>query len=189
MAPDKSSLSHRLFETTAQRIAASQTAVQRKQTSRLARHLKLSVLAGLTASGQEKRQQAVSHTAHVDFFPPCVCMRHLSATMASSISLNYATDLQDRQLADEAHWCRQYAKINAVALRKILEQHDRMLHNNSGQHLLQVGLTYCCEKENTFLTLDFAHSICHTLYCASCEFCSSLLDSALAHCVMVFPMI
>lgn len=47
--------------------------------------------------------------------------------------------MQDKQLADEAHWCRQYAKINAVALRKILEQHDRMLHNNSGQRLLQVS--------------------------------------------------
>ena len=54
-------------------------------------------------------------------------------------SVEHATLLlQDRQLADDAHWCRQYAKINAVALRKILEQHDRMLHNNEGQHLLQV---------------------------------------------------
>jgi len=44
-------------------------------------------------------------------------------------------------LADDAHWCREYAKINAVALRKILEQHDRMMHNNEGQHLLQVHST------------------------------------------------
>ena len=80
--PLKSSVSHRLFETTAQRIAASQTAVQRKHTSRLARHLKLSVLAGLTASGQEKRQQAVSQHM-LTLLPPYLCMRHGSATMAT----------------------------------------------------------------------------------------------------------
>ena len=54
----------------------------------------------------------------------------------TSVSIDFM--LQDKHLADDAHWCREYAKINAVALRKILEQHDRMLHNNSGQHLLQV---------------------------------------------------
>lgn len=47
--------------------------------------------------------------------------------------------LQDRHLADQAHWCREYAKVNAVALRKILEQHDKMLHNGAGQMLLKVG--------------------------------------------------
>ena len=46
--------------------------------------------------------------------------------------------LQDRSLADQAHWCREYAKVNAVALRKILEQHDMMLRNGAGQELLQV---------------------------------------------------
>ena len=44
---------------TAQKLAASQTATQRKNTGRLARHFKLSVLASMTASGKEKRQQAV----------------------------------------------------------------------------------------------------------------------------------
>lgn len=66
--------------------------------------------------------------------------------MASTIFLDYVMHLQDKQLADEAHWCRQYAKINAVALRKILEQHDRMLHNSSGRRLLQVNLECCCDR-------------------------------------------
>lgn len=57
------------------------------------------------------------------------------SALAQALSLML---LQDKQLADSAHWCREYAKINAVALRKILEQHDKMLHNSSGQHLLQV---------------------------------------------------
>lgn len=113
---------NRLFETTASKIAASQTATQRKQTGRLARHLKLSVLAGLTAAGKEKRQQA------------------------------------DRQLADDAHWCREYAKINAVALRKILEQHDRIMHNNSGQHLLQACWDDNFNGRHLFQRTDFLHS-------------------------------
>ena len=54
-------MSCRLFEKTAQKIAASQTAVQRKETGRLTRHLKLSLLGSLTAAGKEKRAQAVSH--------------------------------------------------------------------------------------------------------------------------------
>ncbi|KAL3142045.1 hypothetical protein ABBQ32_004677 [Trebouxia sp. C0010 RCD-2024] len=113
---------NRLFETTAQRITASQTAVQRKQTSRLARHLKLSILAGLTASGKEKRQQA------------------------------------DNQLADAAHWCREYAKINAIALRKILEQHDRMLHNSSGQRLLQACWDDTVDGGKGLQSADFLRS-------------------------------
>ncbi len=48
---------------TAQKIAASQTATQRKHTGRLARHFKLSVLAGLSAGSKEKRLQAVSANA------------------------------------------------------------------------------------------------------------------------------
>ena len=48
---------------TAQKIAASQTATQRKHTGRLARHFKLSVLAGLSAGTKEKRLQAVSANA------------------------------------------------------------------------------------------------------------------------------
>ncbi|DBB11107.1 hypothetical protein WJX82_008515 [Trebouxia sp. C0006] len=113
---------NRLFETTAQKIAASQTATQRKHTGRLARHFKLSVLAGLSAGTKEKRLQA------------------------------------DRQLADDAHWCREYAKINAVALRKILEQHDRMMHNNEGQHLLQACWDDNFNGRQVFQQTDFLHS-------------------------------
>lgn len=113
---------NRLFEVTAQKLAASQTATQRKNAGRLARHFKLSVLASMTASGKEKRQQA------------------------------------DRQLADDAHWCREYAKINAVALRKILEQHDKLLHNNNGQHLLQACWDDNFNGRHMFQRTDFLHS-------------------------------
>ena len=63
---------------------------------------------------------------------------------ASFLLIGTSMPLQDKQLADDAHWCREYAKINAVALRKILEQHDKLLHNSNGQHLLQVRLNWHC---------------------------------------------
>lgn len=97
--------------------------------------------------------------------------------MASTIFLDYVMHLQDKQLADEAHWCRQYAKINAVALRKILEQHDRMLHNNSGQRLLQVGLTCCCDRQGLLEQLSNSF-LC--ICVKGCKLCSSLPDFALA---------
>ena len=56
----------------------------------------------------------------------------------SKLLAQKAASMQDRSLADEAKWCREYAKVNAVALRKILEQHDKMLHNGAGQALLKV---------------------------------------------------
>lgn len=113
---------NRLFEMTAQKIANSQTATQRKHTGRLARHFKLSVLAGLTAGSKEKALQA------------------------------------DKQLADSAHWCREYAKINAIALRKILEQHDKMMHNSQGQHLLQACWDDNFNGRHIFKQTDFLHS-------------------------------
>lgn len=87
----------------------------------------------------------------------------------------FAVVLQDNQLADAAHWCREYAKINAVALRKILEQHDRMLHNNSGQRLLQVNLigslTKCASSQSFNVQVSQPHRLLWKLICwFSCVF-------------------
>jgi hypothetical protein len=46
--------------------------------------------------------------------------------------------LQAKELADKAYWCREFAQINAVALRKLLEHHDAMLGSTTGRSLLQV---------------------------------------------------
>lgn len=37
-----------------------------------------------------------------------------------------------------AHWCRQYAAVNSIALRKICKKHDKVCRNMAGQHFLQV---------------------------------------------------
>ena len=48
--------------------------------------------------------------------------------------------LQEREedLAAEAHACREYAKVNAIAMRKVLELHDQLLGSSTGHQLLQV---------------------------------------------------
>ncbi|KAL0021230.1 hypothetical protein WJX79_005078 [Trebouxia sp. C0005] len=38
----------------------------------------------------------------------------------------------EKELADKAYWCRDFAQINAVALRKLLEHHDAMLGSTTG---------------------------------------------------------
>ncbi|DBB00360.1 TPA: hypothetical protein ACH3X1_013705, partial [Trebouxia sp. C0004] len=43
----------------------------------------------------------------------------------------------EKVLADTAYWCREFAQINAVALRKLLEHHDAMLGSTTGRSLLQ----------------------------------------------------
>ena len=37
-----------------------------------------------------------------------------------------------------AEWCRRYAQINSVGLRKILKKHDKMCKNRAGQTYMQV---------------------------------------------------
>ncbi len=37
-----------------------------------------------------------------------------------------------------AEWCRRYAQINSVGLRKILKKHDKMCKNKAGQNYMQV---------------------------------------------------
>ena len=38
----------------------------------------------------------------------------------------------------KAEWCRRYAQINSVGLRKILKKHDKMCKNRAGQTYMQV---------------------------------------------------
>lgn len=44
---------------------------------------------------------------------------------------------QEARMANEAYWCRKYAKANAVALRKILKKHDKLCGNMRGRAYLQ----------------------------------------------------
>lgn len=40
-------------------------------------------------------------------------------------------------LSQKAYWCRKFARVNAVALRKILKKHDKLSHNVRGREFLQ----------------------------------------------------
>jgi hypothetical protein len=40
-------------------------------------------------------------------------------------------------LSQRAYWCRKYARVNAVALRKILKKHDKLCQNVRGREFLQ----------------------------------------------------
>lgn len=42
------------------------------------------------------------------------------------------------ELVRRAEWCRRYAQINAVGLRKILKKHDKMCKNKAGHTYMQV---------------------------------------------------
>ena len=42
----------------------------------------------------------------------------------------------------KAEWCRRYAQINAVGLRKILKKHDKLCKNRLGNTYMQVCI--CC---------------------------------------------
>ena len=52
--------------------------------------------------------------------------------------------LQEREedLAAQAHACREYARVNAIAMRKVLELHDQLLGSSTGHQLLQVRHTH-----------------------------------------------
>ena len=41
------------------------------------------------------------------------------------------------RLAHEAEWCRRYAAINSVSLRKIIKKHGRRCNNRRGYNFLQ----------------------------------------------------
>ena len=50
--------------------------------------------------------------------------------------------LQLDDLVVKAEWCRRYAQINAVGLRKILKKHDKLCRNKLGNTYMQVCA--CC---------------------------------------------
>ena len=57
----------------------------------------------------------------------------------------------------KAEWCRRYAQINAVGLRKILKKHDKLCKNKLGNTYMQV-CTCChaqavCRSESLLLTV------------------------------------
>ena len=48
---------------------------------------------------------------------------------------------REEELAAQAHSCREYAKVNAIAMRKVLKSHDQLLGSSTGHQLLQVRHT------------------------------------------------
>ena len=44
-----------------------------------------------------------------------------------------------RATADRAGWALRYARLNVLALRKILKKHDKVLRSHFGQEILLVG--------------------------------------------------
>ena len=49
---------------------------------------------------------------------------------------------QTEKLALEAEWCRRYAAINSVGVRKIVKKHDKRCGNRLGYEFLQVRLMW-----------------------------------------------
>ena len=43
------------------------------------------------------------------------------------------------ELAIKARWCRHYAEVNYLALRKIAKKRDRLLGGKVGEEFIQVG--------------------------------------------------
>ncbi|CAL8463852.1 g3386 [Coccomyxa elongata] len=85
------------------------------------------------------------------------------------------------KLAEEIHWCQQYAAINRIALQRLMEQYDRCSNSNAGARFLQE----CWSPESslgTFLKtplLDELHSLKLLLVgeCATKELTHGLLAS------------
>ncbi|KAK9831287.1 hypothetical protein WJX74_010547 [Apatococcus lobatus] len=44
---------------------------------------------------------------------------------------------RQQRLAAQAHWCRHYARVNAMGLRKIVKKYDKLLGSNTGSRFLQ----------------------------------------------------
>ncbi len=50
------------------------------------------------------------------------------------------------RLAQEAEWCRRYAAINSVGLRKIIKKHDKRCANRLGYDFLQARARSGCSE-------------------------------------------
>ena len=64
-------------------------------------------------------------------------------------------------VAQAAHGCRQYARVNAIALRKLLDLHDKHLGTQDGRQLLQVGALYCCSQRVPWLRSVLPRHLCN----------------------------
>lgn len=47
---------------------------------------------------------------------------------------------QREKIANEVHWCQQYAAINHIALQRLVEHYDRCAESKAGAKFLQVRL-------------------------------------------------
>ena len=56
---------------------------------------------------------------------------------------------RQQRLAAQAHWCRHYARVNAMGLRKIVKKYDKLLGSNTGSRFLQVGTLDGPSGDNT----------------------------------------
>lgn len=59
-------------------------------------------------------------------------------TVSSDDQGRLGAGLQVNDLVARAEWCRRYAQINSVGLRKILKKHDKMCRNRAGHTYMQV---------------------------------------------------
>ncbi|KAK9805249.1 hypothetical protein WJX72_008655 [[Myrmecia] bisecta] len=77
------------------------------------------------------------------------------------------------ELAEQAHWCQEYAQINAVGLRKIVKKHDKLYGNKRGQRFLQACWTAANRGRATFL---------HSPLLTELKALEAMLEPAPPHC-------
>lgn len=69
-------------------------------------------------------------------------LEQLSLTVLSNL-------LQDTRpwtrLVERAAWARRFARINSLALRKIVKKHDKLMHSRAGHLFLQVLQLSLCD--------------------------------------------
>ncbi|KAK9815430.1 hypothetical protein WJX72_003572 [[Myrmecia] bisecta] len=94
------------------------------------------------------------------------------------------------ELAEQAHWCQEYAKVNAMGLRKIVKKHDKVYGNKEGQKFLQAcwmnGNHGPSLAEDTFrcsICLDLLYKplglTCGHVFCTPCALGAAGMRNAL----------
>lgn len=75
------------------------------------------------------------------FLARMMCIRRTSApgTVVGKGKLPTLTSRRRQQklLLQLVHWCREYAAVNGIALRKLCKKHDKLCRSATGQHFLQ----------------------------------------------------
>ncbi|CAL5221648.1 g3875 [Coccomyxa viridis] len=77
------------------------------------------------------------------------CCMHLGMRKSLVAHAHSVIDVND--LVARAEWCRRYAQINSVGLRKILKKHDKMCKNKAGQNYMQELWCGTKRMDGTFL--------------------------------------